>query len=521
MDGPRLISKRRLVLHPLLFAAFPVLYLWGENVDQGVAFLEFLGPLAFVVGCTAAAVSITWLILQRDLVRAGLVVTVLVVLFFSYGHVYLAVEGSTVFGARVGRHAVLLPLWGGLAVGGTLLALRAGRRLPALTAALNLMAGGLVIVNVAWVVLADMQTGSGESLGVAQSGNAPGQLSLPADPPDVYYIILDAYAGEATLRETFGFSNDQFLDFLRSKGFYVADQSTVNYPRSSISISSSLNMSYHTPDHQGQATEATFLPAMRNHSVGRFLTSIGYRYIHVGSWWQFTAINPNADVNIKFGGMSEFSTVLFQTTPLYPIARRVGILRDRLDPRRREYNRVKFQFEQLAQTAPIRGPKFVFGHILCPHHPYVFDRIGNFVPEEQEQQKKVRDLYVDQLIYVNTSITELVEILLSGPSDSHPIIVLQSDEGPYPGGPSKWGSSPSPEKLKRKFRNLSAYYLPGVPDPGLYPTITPVNSFRLVFNAYFDARFPLLPDRNYVFPGLKRIRDFIDVTGPVQELVQG
>ena len=32
----------------------------------------------------------------------------------------------------------------------------------------------------------------------------------------------------------------------------------------------------------------------------------------------------------------------------------------------------------------------------------------------------------------------------------------------------------------------------------LYPAISPVNSFRLIFNEYFGANYPLLPDQTYI-----------------------
>lgn len=507
-------------LHPLLFAVYPVLYLWGKNVHQGVTFVDAFGPLVLVVGMTALALLAAWAILRRDLPAAAVWVSVLVLLFFSYGHVYQGIQDASIGGFRVGRHAFLLPMWAALAIAGFWLAARARGRLHRITGGLNLVAVGLILLNVAFIVLNQLQWGSPARLDPAQATGAPGPVSIPAHPPDIYYLIIDAYAGEATLRDTFGYDNSPFLDFLERKGFYVAHGSTANYPRSSISVSSSLNMTYHTPDHNGQAAEATFLPLFQDHAVGRFLTSIGYRYIHVGSWWKFTSTNPNADANIQFGGLSEFSTVLFQTTAAYPILRNIGVFADRLDPRRREHNRVKFQFEQLARTRELPGPKFVFAHILCPHHPYVFDRKGHFVTEDQELRGEVEDLYVDQLVHVNTMITGIVEELLSGPVESHPVIVLQSDEGPYPGGPARWPGNPRPETLQRKFRNLSAYYLPGVANPGLYQTITPVNSFRLIFNRYFNAGFALLPDKNFGFRNLNHIRDFIDLTDQVQALVQ-
>jgi hypothetical protein len=45
--------------------------------------------------------------------------------------------------------------------------------------------------------------------------------------------------------------------------------------------------------------------------------------------------------------------------------------------------------------------------------------------------------------------------------------------------------------------NLIAYYFPNGGARVLYPTITPVNTFRLVLNTYFGQKFPLLPDASY------------------------
>jgi hypothetical protein len=68
-----------------------------------------------------------------------------------------------------------------------------------------------------------------------------------------------------------------------------------------------------------------------------------------------------------------------------------------------------------------------------------------------------------------------------------PIIVLESDHGP-----TSYGGA------KNRIGNLMAYYFPGKDMDSLaYPTITPVNSFRLVFNAYFGGSYPLLDDVSY------------------------
>jgi hypothetical protein len=517
-------APHRVVLHPLLFAAFPVLYLWAHNVQEGVTMADVIWPLVLCVAVTGILFAIGWQALGRNAARAGLALSILVLLFFSYGYVFRALEGVRIGGFRdepetgflIGRNTYLLPLWAGLAMLGVFLSLRARRRLSGWTQILNYAAAGLVVINVATVAWA-------EARGATRSGQLPQgpipQRVLPPGTarPDIYYIVLEEYAGERALRRFFGYDNSPFLDFLERKGFYVATASTANYPRTSISLASSLNLGYLTQDPERVAGEARSRPLLENHAVGSYLKAIGYRYVHLGSWWSPTRTNPNADVNIKFGSVSEFSTVLYQTTAIYPIAQRLGLFAEKLDSRLREYRREKFQFAKLVETRSIPSPKFVFAHIMAPHSPYVFDANGGFLPGEAVRRGTIKKVYVDQLSFVNKQVMALVERLLSGPPASHPVILIQSDEGPYPGNPSRWSSRPSRTTLLRKFEILNAFYFPGATYGGLHPQITPVNEFRAVFREYFDPNLSLLPDRNFVFKDVKHLYQFTEVTGQVRE----
>ena len=86
-------------------------------------------------------------------------------------------------------------------------------------------------------------------------------------------------------------------------------------------------------------------------------------------------------------------------------------------------------------------------------------------------------------------------------SEVPPIIILQADEGPFPPRLKliqDWAQATGKE-LKIKMGILNAYYLPGIDKNVLYPSITPVNSFRIVFNLYFNINFELLPDESYVY----------------------
>jgi len=98
------------------------------------------------------------------------------------------------------------------------------------------------------------------------------------------------------------------------------------------------------------------------------------------------------------------------------------------------------------------------------------------------------------------------------------VIIIQSDEGPFPPG---WLTDEESgddwqkqifENLEAKTAILNAYYLPGVNiDKLLYPSITPVNSFRMIFNQYFGASYNLLPDQIFI-PAPGSLYKFIDVT---------
>jgi hypothetical protein len=101
-----------------------------------------------------------------------------------------------------------------------------------------------------------------------------------------------------------------------------------------------------------------------------------------------------------------------------------------------------------------------------------------------------------------------------------PIIILQADEGPYPERyrasmrTFKWEDATDME-IKEKMGILNAYYLPGVDGSALYPRITPVNSFRLVFDLYFGTHLGLLDDVSYAYVDYSHPYRFLDVTDRV------
>jgi hypothetical protein len=62
---------------------------------------------------------------------------------------------------------------------------------------------------------------------------------------------------------------------------------------------------------------------------------------------------------------------------------------------------------------------------------------------------------------------------------------------------------------------LNAYYFPNRDYRGLCQEITPVNSFRVVLNTLFGARFEILPDRSN-YSTWSEPYEFMDVTEAVR-----
>ncbi|MDY6896243.1 MAG: hypothetical protein SVO01_12640, partial [Thermotogota bacterium] len=207
--------------------------------------------------------------------------------------------------------------------------------------------------------------------------------------------------------------------------------------------------------------------------------------------------------------------VLYKTTILYPIGATFN-----LDNRKQQWKRVLYKFDKLAEIPNIKGPKFIFVHMLTPHDPYVFDRNGNFLTRWEESKRSIKVNYIDQLIFINKKMRILIDKIFER-SDTPPIIIVQADEGPYPqkfrlkGKNFNWKRA-SKDELGIKMRIMNAYFLPNVDINVLYPSITPVNSFRLIFNLYFNTHFELLPDESYAHVDDTHIYDFFNVSDKVK-----
>jgi hypothetical protein len=507
-------ARPRDFLAPALVAAYPVVFLFAQNIVDQVTPDALWVPLAATVA-TAVLATLAIGLAVGDWTRAGLSVALVAFLFLTFGHAWGAARGV------VPSQPAFVAMWIGLALAGVWGVWRLGRRARSISSAVAVAAAALLVVNGSTIA----------RHAVSSDATPSASASVTADPealPDVYYVIFDRYASASALAETYGFDNEPFLQALEERGFYVARESHANYARSPLSLVSSLSMEY--LDHAalkaaGDAGEHPINGMLRGSlPVPRTLTQLGYAYVHVGGLWEPSATNADADLTLRRTTESEFAAALRASTLL-------GALTSPIEPApataedapEEEWTadalraHTAYQLDRLPKTSALDGPKYVFAHIALPHPPFVFDTDGSRPTPEELEARGEEESYIRQLEFTNAQILSIVDRIVAETPDA--VIVLQADEGPWPrrlveeGDDFPWSEFTRAE-LEEKYGILNAYRLPGV-DPeeaSLYPAITPVNSFRVVFNAYLGTDLELLPDRMYAYPDNHHFYDLFDIT---------
>jgi len=512
--------KKPLLLHPLLFALFPVLFVYSQNT--GFMTLSEIWPAALLL---VGATVLLWLplaLILRDVTRAGAVLALILVLFFSYGPAYRLLWGGQLGDSVLNRPLLLIGAWGAIFAAGTALILRNRSGWADISRIANVVAFVLVaasLFNIGRQELWPATTAEGSSV---LDYKIPAPQSLPADIlPDIYYIILDGYARADVLQDLYGYDNSEFLGFLEERGFYVADRSQANYAQTALSVASSLNVSYLDgeasrvgPDSQDWKPLAHLV---RDSAVLSFLKQQGYSIVAFPTGFGLTDLRA---ADIYLGSRRPWNDLelgLLLMTPIPWLALEDG----KFPGYTRHAQRILYVFDHLPETTQLPSPRFVFAHIVAPHPPFVFDAEGiNIAPERVfgledgerfVEQGGTREEYVtgyvDQLTYINRRVETVLDELLAR-SLRPTVIVLQSDHGPA--SPLDWKSLEDTD-VRERLSILNAYFLPGEGAVELYKEITPVNTFRLILNRYFGTDLELLEDRSY-FSTCEHPYRFLDVT---------
>ena len=496
-----LINKLKLVFGKLFalpwyflaFSAYPVFAMLSFNVGQVEPDAGSRVLLASVL--FGALLFILFWIFLRQVHRAAFLSLLWQVLFFTYGHVYnLINEKAPDFNPT----PWMLAGWAVWALLAVWWATRPKLGFASAAAGLNGITLVLLIISLGQTLSGSMQR-SGQRVA---ADHAPiQQLHPPAGQPlpDVYYFILDSYGRADLLQQAYQYDNSQFISTLEARGFYVAKCSQSNYPRTDVSVGSSLNLLYlqnldstFTPDN----TDRTRLwDALRHNTVRYNLESIGYQTVAFSTGFDWSELR-DADMFYSpppfSSGLTEFEG-LFMRSTLARYAEELGWVNADTVSAQNFRERFNMVFNSLDGIARNPDPTLAYIHVISPHPPFVFGPNGENTDPAQfwnDQRLYLPDPYAkgyqNQLTNLNKKMEAAIDTILAD-SSTPPIIIIQGDHGPWL------------QPTSKKFSILNAYYLPGH-NAELYPSVSPVNSFRLVFDDYFGANYPLLRDVTYDSP---------------------
>ncbi len=483
---------------------FPLLCVWpfisfkAININEPINDTRLLlysgSMLLLAVVLTSLLKLFFWRISWR---RLGAIISVMVPIIFSF----LAIRNSLwYFGLTRVRDPYIA--WGIISLAAITIVWAFSVR-PIFLQSLSIIATVMVAIPIVQIGAHTFFSGDKSGSSPAESSWVVSQTLVRA--PNIYYFILDGYGCADIFKRLYGFDNSPFLRELKKRGFFIADRSNSNYDSTNASKPSTLLGRYlNYPEDKAtamltRAGEYPFVEAVK---------TFGYKYIHYA--------NPNAVrcIYVKSGDclemnilLSDMEANLLKLTPFGPPFYNLYI-ENVLKPILGRYTRLRmggwggmgvpFLRRHLASFKD-RKPFFLFGHIMSPHPPYMWDRNcnprrpRNYTLGDYDSWKNTK-AYVDQLQCLNRWLLSFIDEALA--QGENAIIVLHGDHGGSSLGyhkapPKTWIE----EHVVERHAILNALRLPKECRRRLTPRLTPVNNLRIVLDCITGKESRLLKNR--------------------------
>ncbi|MEZ4775643.1 MAG: sulfatase-like hydrolase/transferase [Bacteroidia bacterium] len=456
---------------PLLMLFF-IMYSWKQSVYFFSLSEAFLFWLAGTTGLLLLAVLLNK-ILFSDLAKATASVSLAGVFFLHYAAIYKYTSETPAI-AGLGRHRVLIPialiLWGLW-----LLFLHFRQKNPQLlTRYLNVLFLILVAGEMLQVVWAYRQGKDiGKEIQHKHALTTVAETPTVTDHfPDIVQIIVDAHTSFGSL-EKFWDYHPPLREFLLGKGFYIAENAHSNYDHTGQSISSLFEMDsipiLHTVPVSSYLSDGMARAFIRSGKVPRKLKGAGYQLINYSlfdlpetpRYWDNLFISDPAETGQMLWRKTLGGKLQDDFLHIPSFLTDIAIV-DSLS-----------QFSLSAYDTPV----FLYAHFGVPHAPYFFDRRGEIYSGGNLPGKNDEEAYLEQLMYTDQKIAEIVTALLQD-TTRQPVIIIQGDHG------SRILSDPKADQAER-FTILNAFFFPDGDYSQLNDSLTTIETYRIVLAKYF------------------------------------
>jgi len=485
----------RFGFHHLIFALLPVLFLFLDNIHE-IPFDDILFPLLI----SLLIIVIPWLFLTKFIGerKSAVILSLIVLLVMIFAFVRSELIYHEIIEIRfLSKNIILIPIFSVIAIIGIFYIKRKNlsSNITSILNVVSITVISMIVLNFGIFYMEnDLSFQASQKLLDVSIFEANDSIQKP----DVYFLLLDAYSGDVTLKNDFEYDNSKFFEALEQREFFVQRDSLSNYPNTALSMPSIMNMNYldFIPKLQGEESKDLRLTKQlwAENKVMQVFHANDYEIYsfhgRLGSSSDMVTENfCKFDLNLN----PEF---IYELVNHYvPISLvRVQFLESQ------HFDTVTCVLDTMLNFEKNTDkPIYVHMHIRFPHQPLVFDSDGNKISEPVSTHRfdsKLKDAYLQQLIFANKKTIEIIDHIKQKNSDS--VIILMSDHGGRFG--VNW-ENPSDMDYFRALSNLNAVYFPGKDDDSMMD-ISTVNVFRILFNLYFDADYEILEEKQiWYVPG--------------------
>ena len=490
-------SKEIKILHPFVFIIFEIINVY-LTVNETASMEYIIRPILVLLILTFIIYRFLIIIL-KDKYKSGIIISASIIFIFSFFYFYQFINQTI----RI-PGIVFISIWTIIYAIIIFATLKFNKNLIKTNKFLNLISVIILLTTLSLTLFLEYKITNYDTSGIFKNkwiNNVEKKYNnKKPNLPDIYYIILDSYARQDILNHIYGFNNQPFINYLKKKGFYVASKSQSNYNLTYFSLASSLNSDYinNLTHILGENSKRYRLPInlLQENRVVKFLKQKGYKTVTFDSILSGTYIKGANKIIGPFLCFSEFETIILKVS-IFSI-----LLNKTLYDSHYRFN--NYTLNNLSNIYEVESPKFVFAHILSPHPPFVFGTNGklrnldysynifdgyNFFSPTKTYKMYI-DGYISQVKYINHKLKIIINKILSN-SKIQPIIIIQGDHGPRSSFHS--GDINKPD-IRERMSILNAILLPENARQLLYNKISPVNTFRIIFNHLFNKKLPLLKD---------------------------
>ena len=494
----------KLPIHPFLFSLFPIMFFFQGNLHE-IPFGDVIFPLFLSISIT----FLSWVILRKFIgsQRSGLIISLIIMSFINLGNIRFFISDNPTESLQSSMEGqILVSILLLVNVIGIIYFLKK-HKLDAKTSIANVISMTMIGVLIFSITSFSITTADDNSL--ANLSDIPVQISDVENKPNIYFIILDEYAGFIQLKNDFNFDNSNFSIELEKRDFFVGTESFSNYPNTSLSVPSIMNMIYldFIPDKLGKDSKNIRVveKMINENNVMKILQSNDYKITTLDG---VVGRIPNtylADVTLCSSIFDINPDIRKNFALVYvPIVGLQDLVFNEVIR-----NKLECSFSALIDfNEDPKNPDFVVAHLRFPHSPYLYDSFGNSVSINDRGDKNA---YLEQLKFANKKTLEIIDSIQERSSEN--IIIVISDHGyrPY----INW-ENPTIDDYIRGFNILDAYYLPGEEK---HEKIAPVNIFRTIFNSYLEMDYEILDDRQ-IWYSEEWVFDHDDVTDLITDYLK-